>query len=77
MCLTYYLLTLEIGIYHVTRALEYVRMGHHVLSAVLKVLYHSYKEKILMLCKLTASSIEKYLFQKQYQMNKSSFKASC
>ena len=34
----------------------------------IKSLYHSYKKKILMLHKPTASSIGKYLFQKQYQM---------
>ena len=73
MSLTYYLLTLKNGIYHGTRSLEYVLMGRHVWSAVLKVLYHSYKEKILMLYKLTASSIGKHLFRS----NSRSFKASC
>jgi len=34
-----------------------------------QVLCQSYKEKILMLYKLTASSTGKYVFQKQYQMS--------
>ena len=58
--LTYYLVTLKNGIYHGTLALKYVLMGRHVWLAVLKVLYHSYKKKILMLYKPTASSIGKY-----------------